>query len=135
MLLFLYELTTTGTLYASTLHACENLLFTCGTLYIYKDALLAEPTYMYTLDHIGCKTTDIHFMITYNICIVLCIHIYYTIGAPQTTEAYASVRTPVSISAKLEATTHVKIDTCTGSNVLPLCIFSKIHPNCICPTG
>ena len=55
--------------------------------------------------------------------------------APHTNEAYTTVCLPTSASSKGMASHQVKVDTGASRNVLPLCLFRHLYPNCIDKTG
>ena len=43
-------------------------------------------------------------------------------------EVYTVIKLPASTSSKGTASVHVKIDTGSGGNILPLCLFQQLHP-------
>ena len=55
--------------------------------------------------------------------------------APQCNKAYTTVQLPASASRRGTASLCVKVDTRTGGNVLPLCVFLCLYPNQISPAG
>ena len=57
------------------------------------------------------------------------------ICAPQCNEAYTTVKLRASISSKGTASLCVKVNTGTGGNVLPLCVFQCLHLDWISPAG
>ena len=54
---------------------------------------------------------------------------------PQCNEAYTTIQLPASASRKGTASLHIKVDTGTGGNVLPLCVFRCLYPDQISPAG
>ena len=49
---------------------------------------------------------------------------------PHTNEAYTTVHLPASASDKGMASLQVKVDTWASGNVLPLCLFRHLYPDC-----
>ena len=50
------------------------------------------------------------------------------ISSQQCSEAYTVIKLPASTSSKGTASVHVKIDTRSGGNILPLRLFQQLHP-------
>ena len=50
-------------------------------------------------------------------------------------EAYTVIKLPASASSKGTASVHVRIDTRSGGNILPLCLFQQLHPKQTSPDG
>ena len=80
-------------------------------------------------DHIGVHTEE-----------PPCDEIFLdNVHAPNTNEAYTTVCLPASASNKGMTSLQVRVDTGASRNVLPLCLFRHLYPNCIdktChPTG
>ena len=50
-------------------------------------------------------------------------------------EAYTVIKLPASASSRGTASVHVKIDTGSGGNILPLCLFQQLHPKQTNPDG
>ena len=57
------------------------------------------------------------------------------INSQQCSEAYTVIKLPASTSSKGTASVHVKIDTGSGGNILPLCLFQQLHPKQTSPDG
>ena len=57
------------------------------------------------------------------------------VHAPWCNETYTIVHLPGSASRRGTASLHVKVDTGTGGNVLPLHVFWCLYPNKISPVG
>ena len=57
------------------------------------------------------------------------------VHAPQCNEAHTMVQLPASASSKGTASLYVKVNTGTGGNVLPFCVFQCLYPNQISPDG
>ena len=57
------------------------------------------------------------------------------ISSQQCNEAYTVIRLPASASSKGTASVHVKIDTGSGGNILPLHLFQQLHPKQTSPDG
>ena len=57
------------------------------------------------------------------------------ISSQQCSEAYTVIKLPASASSKGTASVHVKIDTGSGGNILPLCLFQQLHPKHTSPDG
>ena len=57
------------------------------------------------------------------------------ISSQQCSEAYTVIKLPASASSKGTASVHVKIDTGSGGNILPLCLFQQLHPKQTSPDG
>ena len=57
------------------------------------------------------------------------------ISSQQCSEAYTVIQLPASASSKGTASVHVKIDTESGGNILPLCLFQQLHPKQTSPDG
>ena len=57
------------------------------------------------------------------------------ISSRQCDEVYTVIKLPASASSKGTASVHVKIDTGSGGNILPLCLFQKLHPKQTSPDG
>ena len=49
------------------------------------------------------------------------------ISSQQCNEAYTVIKLPTSASSKGTASVHVKIDTGSGGNILPLHLFQQLH--------
>ena len=50
-------------------------------------------------------------------------------------KAYTVIKLPASTNSKGTASVHVKIDTGSGGNVLPLCLFQQLHLKQTSPDG
>ena len=50
------------------------------------------------------------------------------ISSQQCNEVYTVIKLPASTSSKGTTSVHVKIDTGSGGNILPLCLFQQLHP-------
>ena len=50
-------------------------------------------------------------------------------------EAYMVIKLPASAISKGTASVHVKIDTASGGNILPLCLFQQLHLKQTIPDG
>ena len=50
------------------------------------------------------------------------------ISSQQCSEAYTVIKLPASTSSKGTTSVHVKIDTRSGGNILPLPLFQQLHP-------
>ena len=50
-------------------------------------------------------------------------------------EAYTVIKLPASTSSKGTASVHVKIDTTSGGNILPLCLYQQLHLKQTSPDG
>ena len=57
------------------------------------------------------------------------------ISSQQCKEAYTVIKLPASASSEGTASVHVKIDTRSGGNILPLCLFQQLHPKQTSPAG
>ena len=57
------------------------------------------------------------------------------ISSQQCSEAYTVIRLPANASSKGTASVHVKIDTRSGGNILPLHLFQQLHPKQTSPNG
>ena len=57
------------------------------------------------------------------------------ISSQQCNEAYTGIKLPASVSSKGTASVHVKIDTRSGGNILPLHLFQQLHPKQTSPDG
>ena len=57
------------------------------------------------------------------------------ISSQQCSEVYAVIKLPASASSKGTASVHVKIDTRSGGNILPLHLFQQLHPKQTSPDG
>ena len=57
------------------------------------------------------------------------------ISCQQCNEAYTVIKLPASTSSKGTASVHVKIDTRSGGNILPLCLFQQLHLKQTSPDG
>ena len=57
------------------------------------------------------------------------------ISSQQCNEAYTVIKLPASTSSKGTASVHVKIDTGSGGNILPLHLFQQLHPKQTSPDG
>ena len=57
------------------------------------------------------------------------------ISSQQCSEAYTVIKLPASASSKGTASVCVKIDTRSGGNILPLCLFQQLHPEHTSPDG
>ena len=57
------------------------------------------------------------------------------ISSQQCSEAYTFIKLPASDSSKGTASVRVKIDTGSGGNILPLCLFQQLHPKQTSPDG
>ena len=57
------------------------------------------------------------------------------ISSQQCSEAYTVIKLPASASSKGTTSVHVKIDTRSGGNILPLCLFQQLHPKQTSPDG
>ena len=57
------------------------------------------------------------------------------ISSQQCSEVYTVFKLPASTSSKGTASVHVKIDTGSGGNILPLCLFQQLHPKQTSPDG
>ena len=57
------------------------------------------------------------------------------ISSQQCNEAYTVIKLPASASSKGTTSVHVKIDTRSGGNILPLCLFQPLHPKQTSPDG
>ena len=57
------------------------------------------------------------------------------ISSQQCSEAYTVIKLPASASSKGTASVHVKIDTGSGGNILPLHLFQQLHPKQTSPDG
>ena len=57
------------------------------------------------------------------------------ISSQQCNEVYTVVKLPASASSKGTASVHVKIDTGSGGNILPLHLFQQLHPKQTSPDG
>ena len=58
-----------------------------------------------------------------------------SISSQQCSEAYTVIKLPASASSKGTTSVHVKIDTGSGGNILPLCLFQQLLPNQTSPDG
>ena len=57
------------------------------------------------------------------------------ISSLQCNEAYTVIKLPASASSKGTTSVHVKIDTRSGGNILPLCLFQQLHLKQTSPDG
>ena len=57
------------------------------------------------------------------------------ISSQQCNEVYTVIKLPASTSSKGTASVHVKIDTGSGRNILPLYLFQQLHPKQTSPDG
>ena len=57
------------------------------------------------------------------------------ISYQQCSEVYTVIKLPASTSSKGTASVHVKIDTGSGGNILPLHLFQQLHPKQTSPDG
>ena len=57
------------------------------------------------------------------------------ITSQQCNEAYTVIKLPASMSSKGTTSVHVKIDTRSGGNILPLHLFQQLHPKQTSPDG
>ena len=57
------------------------------------------------------------------------------ISSDQSSEAYTIIKLPASASSKGTASVHVKINTGSGGNILPLRLFQQLHPKQTSPYG
>ena len=57
------------------------------------------------------------------------------ISSQQYNKAYKVIKLPASASSKGTASVHVKIDTRSGGNILPLCLFQQLHLKQTSPDG
>ena len=57
------------------------------------------------------------------------------ISSQQCSEAYTVIKLPASASSEGTASVHVKIDTRSGGNILPLHLFQQLHPKQTSPDG
>ena len=57
------------------------------------------------------------------------------ISSQQCNEAYTVIKLPASASSKGTPSVHVKIDTGSGGNILPLCLFQQLHLKQTSPDG
>ena len=57
------------------------------------------------------------------------------ISSQQCNEACTVIKLSASTSSKGTASVHVKIDTRSGGNILPLCLFQQLHPKQTSPAG
>ena len=57
------------------------------------------------------------------------------ISSQQCNEAYTVIKLPASDSSKGTTSVHVKIDTGSGGNILPLHLFQQLHPKQTSPDG
>ena len=57
------------------------------------------------------------------------------ISSQQCNEAYMVIKLTASTCSKGTASVHVKIDTGSGGNILPLCLFKQLHPKQTSPDG
>ena len=57
------------------------------------------------------------------------------ISCKQCNEAYMVIKLPASASSKGTTSVHVKSDTRSGGNILPLCLFQQLHPKQTSPDG
>ena len=58
-----------------------------------------------------------------------------SISSQQCNEAYTVIKLSASTSSKGTASVHVKIDTRSGHNILPLHLFQQLHPKQTSPDG
>ena len=61
--------------------------------------------------------------------------IIVNISSQQCNEAYMVIKLPASTSSKGTTSVHVKIDTGSGGNILPLHLFQQLHPKQTSPDG
>ena len=57
------------------------------------------------------------------------------ISSQQCNEVYTVIKLPSSVSSKGTTSVCVKIDTGSGGNILPLCLFQQLHPKQTSPDG
>ena len=57
------------------------------------------------------------------------------ISSQQCSEVYTVIKLPASTSSKGTTSVHIKIDTRSGGNILPLCLFQQLHPKQTSPDG
>ena len=57
------------------------------------------------------------------------------ISSQQCNEVYTVIKLPARTSSKGTASVHVKIDTRSGGNILPLHLFQQLHPKQTSPDG
>ena len=57
------------------------------------------------------------------------------ISSQQCSEVYTVIKLPESASSKGTTSVHVKIDTRSGGNILPLHLFQQLHPKQTSPDG
>ena len=57
------------------------------------------------------------------------------ISSQQCNKAYMVIKLPASASSKGTTSVHVKIDTRSGGNILPLHLFQQLHPKQTSPGG
>ena len=57
------------------------------------------------------------------------------ITSQQCSEMYTVIKLPASASSKGTTSVHVKIDTQSGGNILPLHLFQQLHPKQTSPDG
>ena len=57
------------------------------------------------------------------------------ISSQQCNEVYTVIKLPASASSKGTASVCLKIDTRSGGNILPLCLFQQLHPKQTSPDG
>ena len=57
------------------------------------------------------------------------------ISSQQSNEVYMVIKLLVSASSKVTVSVHVKVDTGSGGNILPLCLFQQLHPKQTSPDG
>ena len=57
------------------------------------------------------------------------------ISSQQCNEAHTVIKLPASASSKGTTSVCVKIDTRSGGNILPLCLFQQLHPKQTSPDG
>ena len=57
------------------------------------------------------------------------------ISSLQCNEVYMVIKLPVSTSSKSTSSVHVKVDTRSGGNILPLHLYQQLHPKQTIPDG
>ena len=57
------------------------------------------------------------------------------ISSQQCNKVYMVIKLPASTSSKGTALVHVKVDTGSGGNILPLHLFQQVHPKHTSPYG
>ena len=57
------------------------------------------------------------------------------ISSQQCNKAYTVIKLPARTSSKGTTSVHVKIDTGSAGNILPLCVFQQLHLKQTSPDG